>query len=142
MATERVATASSTVDGDAMSSDEFADAMIKEVISAPAQLTCEQMDQIEARWRHDMSARRCALIMLTKPGTDYLEMVESKRDFAEAVAEIMQFLPELIKFHEAMIELLQRVNTWSMVAIAGREDMQELLDTARADFEKPEGVAP
>lgn len=138
MPAESVTTANSIVDRNAMSSEEFADAMIKGVTDAPAQLTCERMDQIEARWRDDTHERRCALVMLTKPGSDYLKMVESDPAFAKAVAAVMQHLPELIEFHECMVKLLQTVNTWSMVALAGREDMQSLLDAAKAEFAAPE----
>jgi hypothetical protein len=120
-------------DWDAMNSDEFADAITKCVQEAPAALTCADMDRIESIWREDMRNRRCALAMLTKPGADLMKGVENDRELAAAIAEVYVRIPALIQFTDTLRELYEKMRGWSIVALAGREDMQELIDTAEKE---------
>ncbi len=139
MATKKVAeTQQSGRDWNAMDEDEFASAIVKQLTATPAQLTCEQMDKIEARWRNDMNDRRCALAMLTKAGGELSEIVKKDRLFAEAAAAVQQHIPQLIEFHKTMIQLFQRVDAWLLIALAERDDMRDLLTAAKAEFEAPD----
>lgn len=135
MAKQKVAeTNNSEPDWDAMNSDEFADEITKCVQEAPAALSCEDMDRIESIWREDMRNRRCALAMLTKPGAELMNSVESDRELASAIAGVYVRLPSLIKFTETLHHLYKKMNGWAIVALAGREDMAELIETAEKEL--------
>jgi hypothetical protein len=111
---------------DAMHPDEFADTLFATMEKAEAALTYEDMDQIEAMWNQQRRERRYSLVMLTMPWADLNQKVAEDRDFALAVAEVMQYANET-KFYSGVADLIERAGTWAMVALAGREDGKELL---------------
>jgi hypothetical protein len=117
---------------DALSPDDFAATMFTAMEKADAVLTCEDMNQIEALWNQQRRARRATLIMLTTPWADLNQKVAEDRDFALAVAEVMQYAEET-KFYRGVADWIEQAGTWTMLALVGREDMRELLAEARRE---------
>jgi len=106
-------------------SDTFAEEMLGKLESQAATLSCEEMDKIEKFWEEDRAGRRCALINLTKPFSFIKEGVLKDISFAEALAGVYNSLdPEK---YEAIASLLRNAQIRIMFALAGRDDMEELL---------------
>ena len=65
---------------------EFADHIFQELGQKPAQLTPEDMDDLERWWLKTTRSRRCSLVMSTKPWSWLAGQVRDDRDFAGTVA--------------------------------------------------------
>lgn len=134
----RTATAKSSIDWsdggavDKMAPEDFADALLAKLSDEPATITCEQMDAIEQHWRDTMPTRRCALAMLTKPFADLRDKVLEDRELALAIADSMQCANRELPRYKATIKLLEKAAALAAVAMAGREDMTEILDEVEA----------
>lgn len=114
-----------------MPPDDFADALYARLETKEALLTCEDMDEIEALWERHRRTRRAALALLTKPWAQLNQEVIEDRGFAVAVAQIKTFADE-VGLYKGLAELMEAVSVWCMVALAGREDMSEVLEEANA----------
>jgi hypothetical protein len=119
---------------EAMPPDEFSDALFAKMEAAEPQLTCEDMDKIEAVWMSQKRDRRMALVMLTKPWAWLNQQVSKDRDFAKAVAEVEQYASRA-SLYKGLAEMMETAVVWCMLALAGREDMQELCNEAKAEYE-------
>jgi len=112
-----------------MSSEDFAESILVKLETEEAALTCEEMDIIEQFWRDDMRNRRCALVFLTKPFSEIREQIESDRGFAVCAAAAMDCIePDR---YQTIANLLRDVQRRLMVAVACREDMEEVLEEAK-----------
>lgn len=116
---------------DAMSPDDFADALVAQMEAREPLLTCEDMDEIEAMWERQRCSRRAALGLLTKPWAWLNQQVTENRDFAVCVAQIKE-CADTIGLYKGMAEFMEAASVWGMVALAGREDMSEILAEAKA----------
>ena len=116
-------------DWDNMDEDEFADKILAKMENQCSILTCDEMDIIEKFWEQDRRARRCALIQLTKPFKWLRENVENDDEYAEAAVEILECIDP--KKYEEIAKLISAAKVRVMCALAGREDMQILMDKAK-----------
>lgn len=94
-------------------------------------LSCEDMDKIEARWEEERRARRCSLVLMTKPFSWLKQQVKDDRDFALAVADVFRCTNEN-QFYKGVNELMEQAHLWAMIALCEREDMQEILAEVEA----------
>ncbi len=125
------ATTQAATDWDALSPDDFADKLIADLDSKGPLLTCDDMDKLERLWEEERRGRRCALVLMTKPFSWVREQVETDRDFAAAVAACYSYTREN-ELYKGTAALIEQANLWAMIALAGREDMNELLAEAEA----------
>ena len=115
----------------AMPRDDFADAIFAELETKEPLLTCEDMDEIEAMWKRQTRTRRAALVLLTKPWAWLNQQVIEDRGFAVAVAEV-KILADEAGLYKGLAKLMETASVWSMAALAGREDMSEIIEEAKA----------
>lgn len=128
------------IDWESLPSEEFANTLIAELEKKPAQLTWEGINEIDEWWRESMLARRLALALLCEPFTDMKEQVESDRKRAEAVADIYVYCGQLVNNVDLIRQRLEQCQAWTMAALACREDMQELVESAEARYSEAENV--
>ena len=119
--------------------DEDLDELFESLEMLPAQLTLAQMNLLEQRWKDNMLARRMALTILTKPFSEFRQLVETDRDFAEAVASTYTCVDGVIEYCRGVAGTLEASRVWMMVALAGREDMEEVIEAGKAAVD--EGAA-
>lgn len=116
----------------ALSMDDFVERLLAQLQGSDAQISCEDMDAIEKRWTENTRWRRCSLVMLTQSWKSLSEKVEADKDFAAAVAQLF-VLRENIEFYKGIVNLLECANSWCMTALAGREDIDELIESAERE---------
>lgn len=117
-----------TIDQDAAELDQLLESMEQ----LPAQLTTTDMDNLERRWRESMRARRMALVMLTQSFQEFQQNVETDREFAVAVAATFACVEDQIEFCRGVAKTLETSKIWMMMALVGREDMEEVLEAGKA----------
>lgn len=112
----------------AMDPEEFAEKMVEEIAAQPATLTHSQVDAIEQRAQADGVIRRCVLAMLTKPGKHTLESALNDREAAVAYAGLQADIRDYLEHrHDELKELFEAVDARILIALAQREDMEEIL---------------
>ena len=116
---------SNTEDWNALPEQEFAEKLVAQADDQGPALTHSDMDIIEECWEKRRAARRCALILLTKPFKEIREGVGKNREFALAVAEVIS-CNENLDFYKGIHEFLVKAKVWGSIALAGREDMEEI----------------
>ncbi len=114
-----------------MDNDEFAEKLYLDMEKREACLSMDEMDAIEKFWEVDRVCRRMSLIHLTKPFKEISDMVKSNDEFALAVTDTLDLLNT--ESYEQFLSYLQQALTVMMLALAGREDMNQLRDKARAE---------
>lgn len=115
----------------AMPPDDFADALFAKMETKEPLMTCEDIDELEAMWERQRGNRRAALVLLTKPWAWLNQQVTENRKFAVAVAQI-KMLADEVGLYKGLAELMEAASVWSMVALASREDMSEVIEEAKA----------
>jgi hypothetical protein len=80
---------------------------------------------------HDEPTRRMALAMLTETGVKTLESVRDRK-FAMAYADMLRTLGDYDKRLGQLKELMSTARARLLVALATREDMDEILVQAEA----------
>lgn len=115
----------------AMPPDDFADAVFIQMETKEPLLTCEDMDEIEAMWERQRRTRRAALLLLTKPWAWLNQQVTENRDFAVAVAQI-KMLADEVKLYKGLAKFMEEASLWGMLALADREDVDEVIEEAKA----------
>lgn len=113
----------------AQMSDQECDALLAQMDAREPMLSCDDMDKIEKQWVERRAARRCALVLMTKPFSWLREQVENDRDFALAVADVLSCTKN-IDYYKGMVDLMEQARLWSMMALACREDMSDLITEA------------
>lgn len=115
-------------------SDKFAENLIAEVETRPAQITCDDMDRLEDWWRNSTRERRAALLMLTQPFVHIQKETMNDEQFAEAIAQTLECVSDVIGGLQDLLEYLEVSKVWMMVALAGREDMRGIREKAIASL--------
>jgi len=119
------------IEADKMDEDQFADRLYEQVEASPALINMEQVDTIEKIIRTDMF-RRAALLFATSSGAEICDKILNDRDFALAAADVFQGLDGAETRYRQLADLLAAIHARLLVALAGREDMQEILDEAKS----------
>lgn len=127
--------------GGAQHGDATIDSFIKSMQEAGPVLTPAEMDLIANFWEEGRRARRCCLAMLLQSPTEIAEAAASDRGFAVAVAQV-QNCSANIEQYRALVGLLERSSMVALFALAGREDMEEIIAEAEADADAEEQAEP
>jgi len=85
----------------------------------------------EAEWERQRCNRRVALAILTKPWAWLNQQVIEDRGFAVAVAQI-KMLADEAGLYKGLAELMESASLWSDLALISREDMNEVMEEAKA----------
>ena len=120
-----------------MSDCDDIDALVESLRKQGPLLSCDDMDAIEAMWERQRTNRRAALVLLTLPWAELNQKVSEDRAFAVAVAAVLQILGETALYRE-LTKLLDAAEGWCLVALAGREDMREVLHEAGREGASPD----
>ncbi len=120
----------------ALSSKE-ADALFKQFAKAPAALSDEQCAKIAARFasQDHMRKMRLTLAMQTKSGAFLEGLAKGKQEQAEALAVSLVLVQDFSDGLKAMLEIAESAAARCGVALAYREDMQQLIASAEASTE-------
>lgn len=123
------------IDWESLSEDESLDKLTEIIESKPAQLTTDNMDELERAWKARMRARRMALVMLTMPFTELRDKVQEDKEFATAVAATLACTQNEIDFCRGVAESLETAQVWMNVSLCYRDDMQEILEAGKSQVE-------
>lgn len=118
-------------DWNAMDDKTYEANLEKLIDTAPALLSFEEMDQIEKWWCEGIRRRRCSLVLLTMPAKELTEKVHSDRDFAIAVADVLDGIKDVVNVSEELTQLFRAVEARTILALSVREDMQEIVEAAK-----------
>lgn len=112
----------------------FADDMIATVKAAPAVLSTAQLDEVERAFNSWGTTRRTALAFLTKSGGYLIQQVQKDRQFAVALADAANHADEYLEYLRQFETSLKAFRARAIVALACREDMDAVLQEARAGW--------
>lgn len=112
-------------------SDEDAEQILADAMKLPAELSCEEMDELERWWELERPNRRCALIYLTRPFKWVRKKTESSREFAVTLASIGELLNEQLANYKRLVEMLERAQARMILALACRRDMEAVLEDGK-----------
>ncbi len=119
-----------TPDFDSMEKDQFGELMLERIRAAPALLDESQVYAIESKIQGDVT-RRAAFAIASVAGADLLEKISTDRDFAVAVGDVFNSLGEVKARYQQLLELFEVIHARLTIAIAVREDMEDILAESR-----------
>ena len=97
-----------------------------------AYFTTDEMKNVERNFLTNYGViRRTALGILTKSGKEFLDLITDNRDFAVALVDVYDLLPEYVQKLTEFIELMEHVNARMLMAYANRPDMEEVFEEGR-----------
>lgn len=118
---------------DAMDDEVFAKRTFEILEAAPAILSREQVEDLEKQIRGDV-ARRSAFLMASLTGHDLLNKIENDRDFAVTACGIAGEMESLQAKYRQLADLFERIDARITIALASREDMQQVREEGKAVF--------
>lgn len=121
-----------TPDFNSMDEDLFGDLMLARLRAAPALLDKSQMYAIENKIQGDVN-RRAAFAIASVAGADLLEKISADREFAVAVGSVFMSLDEVKARYQGLLELFEALHARLAIAVAVREDMEEVLAESRTE---------
>ena len=121
-----------TPDLNSMDEDQFGELMLARLRAAPALLDESQMYAIENKIQGDVT-RRAAFAIASVAGADLLEKISTDREFAVAVGDVFNSLGEVKARYQQLLELFETIHVRLTVAVAVREDMEEILAESRTE---------
>lgn len=119
-------------DFDKMDPDQFGEIMLARLRAAPALLDESQVYAIESKIKGDVT-RRAAFAIASVPGADLLEKISTDREFAVAVGDVFNSLGEVKARYQQLLELFESIHARLMIAVAVRDDMEEILAESRTE---------
>jgi len=116
----------------ALDHDAFAEKLLSDFDAQPAQITNEQLDEIEANflglsWRR---SRRAALGTLAMSGMQLTKVITDDRKGAFALAVARLSIEEYASHLRALADMMECAGTRIGIALCSREDMEALLAEA------------
>lgn len=123
------------VDWESLSEEESLDKLTGIIENKPAQLTTNNMDELEQAWVNRRRARRMALVMLTMPFAELRDNVQEDKEFATAVASALACTQNEIDFCHGVAEALETAKVWMNMSLCYRDDCQEILEAGKASVE-------
>jgi len=113
------------------------DALYEKFLQQPAQLTLQQMNNIERSISTaDAEWRRLALASLTKSGSELKQRFGASREAAELAAELLAVAEDMGKRLHDIAAMLETASTRLMLSLCERPDMHELIAAAKAQVER------
>lgn len=113
--------------------DEFADELLKKLESDDDLIEADFSDRVDEKFQRD-AARRGGLLFLSKPWKEMADAIAKDRDLAVAFADVAVCLDESISAYKGLADLLVTAQTRINLALCGREDMQAVMEEAKADL--------
>jgi hypothetical protein len=118
-------------DHDSTEKSEFdIDDLIEKLGKQEPILSFEQVEQLENRITETGITRRAALALLTKSPTETSNAILNNQSYAETIAELSVCIKDSLEYYRGLTELMETSHLWLNYALAGREDMNELLAKA------------
>lgn len=116
--------------------EEEADNILDEFNKQPAQITEDEMRQIEAAVQRDNDgiARRAALGALARSAKELMDVAERDRGVAISLAVMADSIRTYSKRLDSLRSMMDSAATRISIALCIREDMSEILEEAK----KPE----
>ncbi|WP_126286629.1 hypothetical protein [Burkholderia stagnalis] len=115
-----------------MGKNKFADRIFEQIEAAPALISKDDVQSIENVIARD-SFRRAALLFATSSGAELCRKIENDREFARAVAHVHEELGSVVERYRELASLIHTVDARLMIALCGREDMQEIIQEVRQE---------
>ncbi len=113
-----------------LSEDEFAACLYRTLTEGPAPLTEAQARQVAAQYAEDAVGVRMALATLAADGSTLKDYRLQPRDFAEGAAELIAWADAAVPRLRAIAVLMNDCAWRLRVALADRDDFNELLSEA------------
>lgn len=121
------------IDWASLTPEEAAETLLEKVLNAPATLTKENVDEDEASLNAQSWIRRTGVSLQTISGRELCENVKDDKDTAIVLAEWSNAVGEYIKKVNAIVEILEASRLRVMVALARREDVDQIMEAAAKD---------
>lgn len=106
----------------------FADRLFEIVEASPPILNREQIEDVEDAFQSGQRTRRAALLFASMTGKEMVNKAINDRDFAVIMSGIADELTNLQAMYRDMADLLGSVRARVLVALASREDMQQVIE--------------
>jgi hypothetical protein len=119
-------------DFEKMDDDEFGELMVARLRAAPALLDEAQVYAIESKIQGDVN-RRAAFAIASLAGEDLIEKINADREFAVAVGGVFLDLDAMKARYQQLLELFETLHARLAIAVAVREDMEEILAESRTE---------
>ncbi len=123
-----------------LADDQFADRMFRKIEKAPAWF--KNSDEVE-RFNKKISdrtwIRRMATAVLEMSGKQLIERVEKDRDFTAALVPWYDRINDYLKMLDDVKDLVGHAQARFTLAIANREDMDQVFEEARKEERDDEG---
>lgn len=119
-------------DLDTMDEDQFGDLMLARLRASPALLDKSQVYAIENNIQSDRW-RRAAFAVASATGADLIEKISADREFAVAVGDVFNSLDEVKARYQGLLDLFETLQARIAIAVAVREDMEEVLAESRTE---------
>jgi hypothetical protein len=125
----------------ALDADTFSDVIFERVRTSPATLSEAEMRELEEAVRADHFgyARRGALGVLTQTGAEIINAVAEDRPTAVAFADLLNRITAYRNALTDLLDLLRQAEARLLVALANRDDMQEVMAEAGNGARKEPG---
>jgi nitrogen-specific signal transduction histidine kinase len=114
--------------------DAFAEKLFSQFDAEPADITREQLDEIEADFLglSNRRLRRTALLSLAQSGPELVKTVTEDRDTALAFTQARLAIEDYASRMHLFADLMRRASTRISVAPCSRPDMAALIDEVKA----------
>ena len=114
------------LDASKMDAGTYAMRLFEQLEAAPAFITNEELAVIENRIDTD-ALRRAALLLATASGGDLCRNIQENKDFAVAAASIHSGFANAKGRYRQLADLLESIDDRIVLALCGRDDMQEVI---------------
>lgn len=115
-----------------MDPDQFGELMLARLRAAPALLDEAQVYAIESKIQGDVT-RRAAFAIASVSGDDLIEKINTDREFAVAVGDVFNCLGDVKARYQQLLELFESIHARLAIAVAVRDDMEEILAESRTE---------
>lgn len=117
---------------DDMDEEQFGELMLARLRAAPALLDKSQVYAIESNIQGDVN-RRAAFAIASVAGDDLIEKISADREFAVVVGSVFNSLDKVKARYQELLDLFETLQARLAVAVAVREDMEEILAESRTE---------
>jgi hypothetical protein len=112
-------------------SEQFADRMLKRVRAAPALLNLEEVEKAEHNFRGWGVTRRTTFALLSKSGSELIDIIENDLAAAVLFAQHLDSLGNYLEYLKSIVKMAEAVQGRLIVALANRVDMDGVFAEAK-----------
>jgi hypothetical protein len=108
--------------------------LFKDFDAQPAQISAEQLDEMESTFTGNPSGlfRRTALASLARSGAELIEGVTRDRETALEFVRVQDGISDYAKRLRSFADIMDSASVRIGIALCSREDMQTLMEEAKA----------